>query len=86
MEGKTKTAEEILNIYLSRCYNVHNVSMSDKFRGYLISALNEYATQERDRAVSDFKDKLINEISEGNSIDTSYVYYAELVGLIEKLK
>jgi hypothetical protein len=51
MESKTKTAEDILNFYLSRCHNVHNVSMSDKFRGYLILALNEYATQEREKAV-----------------------------------
>jgi hypothetical protein len=60
MEGKTKTAEDILNFYLSRCHNVHNVSMSDKFRGYLISALNEYATQEREKAVKEFKNQINN--------------------------
>ena len=55
-------------------------------RAMVINAMNEFSQQEREKAVREFKDRLINEISEGNSIDTSYVYYAELVGLIENTK
>jgi hypothetical protein len=75
MEGKTKTADDILN---SKSRGL--------FKFEILEAMEIYAEQEREKAVREFKDKLINEISEGNSIDTSYVYYAELVGLIENLK
>jgi len=45
----------------------------------------EQQKQEREKAVREYKDKLIDELDSGISLDTTYVYYAELVGLIEKI-
>lgn len=41
--NKPMTAEEILSEHLKRCYETHGVTMPDKFHGYILRAMEEYA-------------------------------------------
>lgn len=57
-----KTVEEIMNKHFKECFETHNETISEKYKLYFCKAMNEYAQQEREKAVSEFKDRLINEL------------------------
>jgi hypothetical protein len=79
MEGKTKTAEEILSesMELRGNYNL------DKFE--VITLMEIYAEQEREKAVREFKERLINQLPNPQSALESF-YKSEINEVIEKLK
>lgn len=54
-----QTAEEIMNKHFKECFEIHNEKVSDKYILYFHKAMKEYAQQEREKAVSEFKERLL---------------------------
>ena len=58
-----KTAEEIMNKHFKECFETHNETISEKYKLYFHKAMKEYAKQESEKTLSEFKDRLINAIT-----------------------
>lgn len=81
-----QTAEEIMNKHFKECFEIHNEKVSEKYILYFHRAMREYAQQERDRKLREFKEELkqflYNEITERRPYSASKM--CEII--IEKLK
>ena len=83
-----QTAEEIMNKHFKECFKTHNEKVSDKYILYFHKAMNEYAQQEREKAVREFKNELLKEIDSWNKylLDKIVISIVKTDYLIEKLK
>jgi hypothetical protein len=81
-----KTAEEIMNKHFKECFETHNEKVSDKYILYFLKAMKEYAKQESEKAVREFKERLINEITLDVLFDDGYDSMLAVQNIIEKLK
>jgi hypothetical protein len=85
MESKTKTAEEIMSKHFKECFETHNEKISEKYRLYFHKAMLEYANQEMEKAVNEFKEELLNNLPSPYIADDLY-YIDRIKEVIEKLK
>jgi hypothetical protein len=42
-EKNRKLSKDILDIYLKDCYDKHNIKISEKYIGYIINAMEDFA-------------------------------------------
>jgi len=84
MEGKT--AEEIMSKHFKECFETHNEKISEKYILYFHKAMKEYAQQEREKAVNEFKQRLIKAITSEVNFDDGYDSILSVQNIIEKLK
>ncbi len=87
---ESKTAEQILR---NRMYLDSNTKSDNLKRFYSlvsyereIEAMETYATQEREKAVNEFKERLIKEITSEVNFDDGYDSILSVQNIIEKLK
>ena len=77
-----KTAEEIMNKHFKECFETHNEKVSDKYILYFHKAMKEYAQQEREKAVNDYKERLLKIFKD----EDGYLNCGVVESIIEKLK
>lgn len=77
-----QTAEEIMNKHFKECFETHNEKVSDKYILYFLKAMKEYAQQEREKAVSEFKERLLKIFKD----EDGYLNCGVVESIIEKLK
>lgn len=77
-----QTAEEIMNKHFKECFETHNEKVSDKYILYFHKAMKEYAQQEREKAVNDYKERLLKIFKD----EDGYLNCGVVESIIEKLK
>ena len=77
-----QTAEEIMNKHFKECFEIHNEKVSDKYILYFHKAMKEYAQQEREKAVNDYKERLLKIFKD----EDGYLNCGVVESIIEKLK
>ena len=85
---KNKTAEKILRHHLHSHVTKDNLKRFYSLVSYEreIEAMEIYATQEKDKAVNEFKQRLIKEITSEVKFDDGYDSILSVQNIIEKLK
>jgi Mg/Co/Ni transporter MgtE len=85
---KNKTAEEILRHHLHSHVTKDNLKRFYSLVSYEreIEAMEIYAAQEREKAVNEFKQRLIKEITSEVNFDDGYDSILSVQNIIEKLK
>lgn len=81
-----KTAEEIMNEHFKECFDIHKETISEKYILYFHKAMKEYAQQESEREVNDFRKRLIKAITLEINFDDGYDSMLAVQNIIEKLK
>ena len=85
MVNKTKTAEEIWNnTGFIDDYKITDIKNQLDFA--VIQSMETYATQEREKAVNEFKQRLIKAITSEVNFDDGYDSILSVQNIIEKLK
>jgi hypothetical protein len=77
-----KTAEEIMHEHFKECFEIHKETISEKYILYFHKAMKEYAQQEREKAVSEFKERLLKIFKD----EDGYLSCGVVESIIEKLK
>ena len=90
MEGKTKTAAEIISPHVICSYDNDNDSSDLPEGDYIeeskcLEAMEIYAKQESEKAVREFRIRLLHQLPNPKSSLESF-YKSEIIELIEKLK
>lgn len=80
MEGKT--AEEIMSKHFKECFETHNETVSEKYKLYFHKAMKEYAKQESEKAVNEFKERLLKIFKD----EDGYLSCGVVESIIDKLK
>jgi hypothetical protein len=83
---ESKKAEEIMSKHFKECFDTHNEKISEKYRLYFHKAMLEYSKQEMEKAVSEFKERLIKAITSKVIFDDGYDSILSVQNIIEKLK
>ena len=83
-----KTAEEIMHEHFKECFETHNEKISEKYILYFHKAMKDYAQQESDRKLREFKNELIKEVDSWNKylLDKQVISIVIVDYLMEKLK
>ena len=74
--------------HFKECFEIHKETISEKYILYFHKAMKEYAQQEREKAVREFKNELLKEIDSWNKylLDKIVISIVKTDYLIEKLK